>query len=225
MAGTRHGAGARLTGAAEARVTPTGLLGGSFNPAHRAHRAISLAAIEALGLGELWWLVSPGNPLKPREGMAPLPVRLAMADRLARGAPIRVTDVEARLDTRYTIDTVRALIRRHPNRRFIWVMGADIVGEFHRWHDWRRLTALLPIAVAVRPGYAGLAGANPAAAWLRRFVRPLRRRGDWTRWTPPALVLLPTRPLPVSATALRRADPDWFRHFPVNPARPRPRFP
>ncbi len=203
----------------------TGLLGGSFNPAHRGHRTISLAAIEALGLAECWWLVSPGNPLKPAVGMAPLAARLSSARHAARRAPIRATDVESRLRMLYSVDTVRALVRLYPNRRFVWIMGADIIGELHRWHDWRRLAASVTIAVVVRPGYMGLVGASPAATWLRRFVRPLRRREDWTRWTHPALVIIPSRPDPTSATALRGIDPDWHRYSPVKLARPRPRFP
>ena len=199
-------------------MTPTGLLGGSFNPAHGAHRRISLAAIDRLGLDELWWLVSPGNPLKPAEGMAPLDVRLGSARAMARRARIRATAIEAHLHTRYTVDTVRALVRRFPDRQFIWIMGADIIDEFHRWRDWRKLAALVPIAVVVRPGYTGLVGASPASAWLRRFVRHLGEPNDWTRWRPPALVLLHVRPDPTSATALRRASPDWFRQFSNHPA-------
>lgn len=120
MAGARERTGSTLT-----RPLTTGLLGGSFNPAHGGHRAISLDAIDALGLDELWWLVSPGNPLKAQAGMAPLAARLASAQRMARRAPIRATAIEAELGTRYTVDTLRALIRRYPNRRFIWIMGAD----------------------------------------------------------------------------------------------------
>jgi nicotinate-nucleotide adenylyltransferase len=115
MAGARERTGSTLT-----RPLTTGLLGGSFNPAHGGHRAISLNAIDALGLDELWWLVSPGNPLKAQAGMAPLAARLASAQRMARRAPIRATAIEAELGTRYTVDTLRALIRRYPNRRFIW---------------------------------------------------------------------------------------------------------
>jgi nicotinate-nucleotide adenylyltransferase len=199
-------------------LTLTGLLGGSFNPAHRGHRAISLAALDALDLDEVWWLVSPGNPLKPARGMAPLDARLAQARQVARRSLIHATAIEARLGTRYTVDTVRALQRRFPDRRFVWIMGADIIGEFHRWRDWRRLAALVPIAVVVRPGYSGLAGASPASAWLRRFVRHLSGHQDWTRWRPPALVLVPVRPDRTSATALRRASPDWYRPYTDRPA-------
>ena len=192
-------------------MTPTGLLGGSFNPAHRAHRRMSLAAMRALGLDEVWWLVSPGNPLKPQAGMAPYPARLASARRLARRAPIRVSDVEAKLGTHFTIDTVRALLRRHPRRRFIWLMGADTLPEFHRWKEWRALARLVPIAVLSRPGYDGPARAARAMGWLRRFVRPASQARDWTRWSLPAITLLRLPPDTTSATALRALDPDWHR--------------
>ena len=116
-------------------MTRTGLLGGSFNPAHRGHRKVSAHAIAALELGELWWLVSPGNPLKPTKGMAPLAARLASARKMARRMPVRATAIERELGTRYTIDTLRALIRRYPKRRFIWLMGADNLAQFHRWKE------------------------------------------------------------------------------------------
>lgn len=187
----------------------TGLLGGSFNPAHVGHRRISLAALRLLDLDEVWWLVSPGNPLKPRAGMAPLEARFASARWMARRGPIRVTAIEDQLGTRYTVDTIAALIRRFPHRRFIWLMGADNLGQFHRWRDWRRIAALVPIAVVRRPGYDARAVAAPAMAWLRRFVRPAAGAKDWTEWRLPSLVLLDVPPDPTSATALRAADPDW----------------
>ncbi|MBY8828177.1 nicotinate-nucleotide adenylyltransferase [Hephaestia mangrovi] len=190
-----------------------GLLGGSFNPAHSGHRAISLAALHALGLGEIWWLVSPGNPLKEKTGMAPLATRLASARAVARRAPIRPTDIEARLGTVYTVDTIAALQRRFPNHRFIWLMGADNLAQFHRWRDWRRLAREVPIAVIARPGYDGQAHAAVAMGWLRRFVRPAGQAKSWTTWRLPALVLLRFRPDPTSATRLRAADPHWQRRF------------
>lgn len=190
-------------------MTLTGLLGGSFNPAHRGHRRISLAAIEALGLDEIWWLVSPGNPLKPEEGMAPLAARLASARREARRSPIRATAVEQELGTVYTVDTLAALVRRFPNRRFVWLMGADNLAQFHLWRDWRKIAALVPIAVIARPGYDGPALKAPAWGWLRRFVRPAAMARNWTEWRPPALVLLQLPSDPTSATAIRAANPDW----------------
>ncbi len=190
-------------------MTRTGLLGGSFNPAHRGHRAISLNALDRLGLDEIWWLVSPGNPLKAETGMAPLAARLASARRAARRAPIRPTAIEAELGTRYTLDTLLALRRRHPERRFLWLMGADNLAQFHRWRDWRKIASLVPIAVVTRPGYYGRALKAPAMGWLRRFVRPAAEARHWTSWSLPSLVLLRLPPDPTSATALRAADPHW----------------
>lgn len=193
---------------------PTGLLGGSFNPAHGGHRRISLYALEALGLEEVWWLVSPGNPLKPAAGMAPLPVRLASAERMARRAPIRPTAIEARLGTRYTVDTLRRLVRLHPHRRFIWLMGADNLAQFHRWKDWRGIARTVPIAVIGRPGYSGTARTAKAMGWLRHAVRPQDQAKRWTGWRLPALVLLRLPPDPSSATALRARHPDWHLSIP-----------
>jgi nicotinate-nucleotide adenylyltransferase len=188
-------------------MTRIGLLGGSFNPAHRAHRRISLAALEALGLDEIWWLVSPGNPLKPAKGMASLVDRFASAFELAGHAPIRVTAIERELGTVYTADTLAKLVRRFPQHRFIWLMGADNLAQFHRWRDWRSMSRTMAIAVATRPGYDAVALKAPAWGWLRRFVRPVAM--DWTLWRPPALVLLQLPPDPTSATAIRAANPDW----------------
>lgn len=195
-------------------MTLTGLLGGSFNPAHRGHRAISLHAIDALGLDELWWMVSPGNPLKAgATDMAPLAARLASARAMARRSKIRATDIEARLGTRYTADTLRKLIRRYPKRRFVWLMGADNLDQFHLWRDWRKIARMVPIAVIARPGYDAHAHAVPAMGWLRRSVRPAAEVKRWTKWRTPALVLLRFRPDPTSATLLRRQNPDWSSRF------------
>src|SRR3954468_17590080 len=125
-----------------------GLLGGSFNPAHRAHRRISIEAMRALGLDEVWWLVSPGNPLKEgAKDMAAFEARFASAERMARHARIRVSDFERREKTRYTVDTVRELKRIHPRHRFIWLLGSDTLPNFHKWRDWRGLAGKVPIAV------------------------------------------------------------------------------
>lgn len=191
----------------------TGLLGGSFNPAHGGHRAITRFVLESLGLDEVWWLVSPGNPLKPRAGMAPLSARVRSAQRQARRLPIRVTAIERELGTVYTIDTLRALKRRFPARRFVWIMGADNLAQFHQWRQWRRIAREMPIAVVARPGYDRAALASPAMAWLRRFRVPaagVSKRGEWSA---PALVLLRFDPDPRSATAIRRANPHWAREF------------
>jgi nicotinate-nucleotide adenylyltransferase len=191
----------------------TGLLGGSFNPAHTGHRAISRFALRQLGLDEVWWLVSPGNPLKDKDDMAPLAARLASARAMAGGAPIRPTAIEQALGTRYTVDTLRKLIGRYPKRRFVWLMGADNLAQFHRWKDWRKIAHMAPIAVISRPGYNDRARTAPAMAWLRRYVRPASQSREWTEWRPPAIVLLRFRPDPTSATALRREDPQWHLPF------------
>lgn len=195
-------------------MTRIGILGGSFNPAHSGHRAISLAAIAALGLDEVWWLVSPGNPLKEKAGdMAPFAARFASAQAMARHAPIRASAIELKLGTRYTIDTLTRLIRLYPNKRFIWLMGADNLAQFDQWRDWRDIAREVPIAVVARPGYDGAARAAPAMGWLRRFIRPACQAKNWTKWRLPALVLLRFRPDPTSATRLRMADPAWQRRF------------
>ncbi len=188
-----------------------GLLGGSFNPAHGGHRRISLSGLTALDLDEVWWLVSPGNPLKPVQDMAPIAARVAEARRIARRAPIRVTVIEQQLGTRYTIDTLRKLTLRFPKHRFVWLMGSDNLAQFHRWRDWRGIARTMPIAVIARPGYNAAAVASPAMAWLRRYrvsAASFKTRGEWSA---PALVILHFDPDPRSATAIRRADPDWAR--------------
>jgi nicotinate-nucleotide adenylyltransferase len=203
-----------------------GLLGGSFNPAHRGHRRISLAALDALGLDELWWLVSPGNPLKAgASDMAPFEARMASARTIARGAPIRVSDFERRNGTRYTVDTLRKLVLQHPRHRFIWLMGADTVAEFHHWRRWRDIARTVPIAVISRPGYDGHARAARAMGWLRRFVHPSRHARQWTEWSAPAILLLRLPPDPTSATALRALDPNWHRRLDMHVDASRNPFP
>jgi nicotinate-nucleotide adenylyltransferase len=197
---------------AVAKMARIGLLGGSFNPAHRGHRRISLMAMRALGLDELWWLVSPGNPLKEgAKDMAPFAARFASAKRMARRSPIRVSDVEQRLGTRFTIDTVRRLKRLYRNDRFIWLLGSDTLPNFHKWRDWRDLAREVPIAVIRRPGYDSAAHAACAMGWLRRFVHPSRQARLWTEWSAPAIIFLRLPPDPTSATAIRAQDPYWYR--------------
>ena len=167
-----------------------GLLGGSFNPAHRGHRHISLEAMRALGLDEVWWLVSPGNPLKEgAKDMGPFDARLGSARRMARGARIRVSDFEQRQGTRFTVDTVRLLKRRYPQNRFIWLLGSDTLPNFHLWRDWRGLARELPIAVIRRPGYDSVAHAARAMGWLKRLVHASGQAKCWTELSAPAIVV------------------------------------
>ena len=210
-----------------------GLLGGSFNPAHRGHRRASLNALRALGLDEVWWLVSPGNPLKEgAKDMAPFAARFGSAERMAARAPIRPSDFEAREGTRFTIDTVRALKRRFPMHDFIWLIGADNLRNFHKWRNWRGIVRELPIAVIPRPGYDRYVHAARAMGWLRRFVHPSGQASNWTEWSAPAIFLLRLPPDRTSATAIRAHDPNWHsrsrsqhnwaRHLglPLSPRRP-----
>ena len=172
----------------------------------------------------MWWLVSPGNVLKPVDGMAPLAARVASAQAMARTAPIRVSAIEAELGTRYTVDTLARLQRRYPRYRFVWLMGADNLAQFHRWRDWRAIARMMPIAVIARPGYDAHAVASPAMAWLRRWRRRLGQDRPGigrlgARRDTPALYQLRFDPDPMSASALRAADPDWHRRVPAFPAR------
>jgi len=167
--------------------------------------------------------------LKPVEGMADLPVRYASAVRAARGVPIRVTAIEAEMGTRFTVDTLSRIVRRYPRFRFIWLMGADNLAQFHRWRDWRGIARLMPIAVIARPGYDGHAMASPAMVWLRRWRRRhgqgcLAKDGSGAVCKQggrsiPALYPLQFDPDPMSATAIRAADPDWHRRIPAHPMR------
>lgn len=177
---------------------------------------MSLAAAATLGLDEVWWLVSPGNPLKPKAGMAPYQARLASARTLARRSIIRVSDIERRLGTVYTADTLARLTRRYPRHRFIWLMGEDTVAQFHQWKNWRQLASTVPIAVLSRPGYDDDARTARVSGWLRRFVRPGAQARDWTRWSAPAIVFLGLPPDRTSATQLRAADPFWHQRFARN---------
>ena len=148
-----------------------GLLGGSFNPAHQGHLDISLAALKYLDLDEVWWLVSPQNPLKPVAGMAPFADRMASARAMARHPRIRVTDLEARIGTRFTADTLKALVTRFPGCRFVWLMGADNLAQISSWRDWTKIFHLTPIAVFDRPSYTIKALTALAARRFRRARR------------------------------------------------------
>jgi nicotinate-nucleotide adenylyltransferase len=193
-----------------------GLLGGSFNPAHEGHRSISLAAMRTLGLDEVWWLVSPGNPLKAdARDMAPYPARLAAAKRMARRARIQASDFEERAGTRFSIETVRRLKRCYPRHRFLWLLGSDNLPNFHVWRDWRALAREVPIAVIRRPGYDSAARAARAMGWLGRFVHPSSQAKQWTEWSAPAIIFLRLPPDPTSATAIRAQDPHWYRRSPA----------
>jgi len=148
-----------------ARGQVIGLLGGSFDPAHQGHVAITRAALRRFGLDAVWWLVSPGNPLKVRQP-APTADRVATARALIRHPRVTVTDIESRLGTRYTAETLRRLTRLYPGVRFVWLMGADNLAQFHRWEDWRGIARMAALGVLARPGQQMAALNSPAARVL-----------------------------------------------------------
>lgn len=181
-----------------------GLIGGSFNPPHDAHVLISHIALKRLGLTRVWWLVTPGNPLKDNGGLPPLEVRMAAARAIAQDSRIVVTGFEAGLPTAFTAATLGFLTARRPRARFVWVMGADNLAQIHRWQHWRDIFRLMPVAVVDRPGWRLPALAGPAARALRRDHIPEGRARTLPSLDPPAWTFL-TGPLsPISSTALRR---------------------
>ena len=179
-----------------------GLLGGSFNPAHEAHRHITLTALKRLQLDQVWWLVTPGNPLKEPTGPS-LADRVASAEAKARHPRIKVTDFEKGQASPYTADTIRSLKHRYPEIRFVWLMGADNMADIHRWKDWRALFQMVPVAVFDRPGFRMKARAGKAAQFFARsFVEPSDAAG-LALMRPPAwtIVTLPLSSL--SSTEIR----------------------
>jgi nicotinate-nucleotide adenylyltransferase len=181
-----------------------GLLGGSFNPAHAGHRHVSLEALRRLHLDEVWWLVSPQNPLKTSTGMGSLDERLASARSVGRHPRLRIAAPEVALGTRYTVDTLAGLKRQYPHARLVWLMGADILLQLPRWKGWQRIFSQVPIAVFDRPGYTLGALAGPAA---RRFAR-FRHTGSPDRLValrPPAWCFIRCPLDSHSATAIRAA--------------------
>jgi nicotinate-nucleotide adenylyltransferase len=182
-----------------------GLFGGTFDPPHAAHRAACLLAMKRLGLDRVWWLVTPGNPLKDTRGLAPIAERLAAARALANHPRIDVSGLEAQIGTPYTYETIAYLLRRCPQVRFVWIMGADNLRSFHRWQKWRGIAARVPIAVVDRLGpslYASFGVAGQALAGARIPESAARTLADRA---PPAWVFLHGLKSPLSSTALRAA--------------------
>lgn len=195
-----------------------GLLGGSFNPAHAGHRAISLHALKALRLDQVWWLVSPQNPLKSRQGMAALPERLTGARQTAAHPRIVATALESQLGTRYTAQTLRALILAFPRTRFVWLMGADNLAQIRHWKNWPQIFLRTPIAVFNRSPYCRQGLQGLAALRFRRFRIPVRAAAGLARRTPPGWVFFPAPLHPASATALRAARGQTALQPPAHPA-------
>jgi nicotinate-nucleotide adenylyltransferase len=186
-----------------------GLLGGSFNPPHAAHRAISLFAIKRLQLDRVWWLLTPGNPLKNHDGLHALTERAEAARRTADDPRIDISCLEAVIGVSYTVDTIIHLRRRVPGVHFVWIMGADNLAQFHRWKDWRRIASDVPIAVIDRPPQSFRALAAPAAQALARYRLPENQAARLADQRAPAWVFLTGMKSNLSSTGLRNPDGSW----------------
>ncbi|WP_299566784.1 nicotinate-nucleotide adenylyltransferase [uncultured Sulfitobacter sp.] len=187
-----------------ARGQTIGLLGGSFDPAHAGHAHITREALKRFGLDAVWWLVSPGNPLKTH-GPAPMQERLIHARCVMNHPRVTVTDIEARLGTRYTAETLRHIQRLYPGRRFVWLMGADNLAQFHMWQDWRGIMHRVPLGILARPGQRISARMSKAASVYARDRVPARASQLLARADPPAWCFVNVPMMDVSSSAIRAA--------------------
>jgi nicotinate-nucleotide adenylyltransferase len=181
-----------------------GLLGGSFNPPHEGHAHITRVALRRLQLDRVWWLVTPGNPLKSLDELAALQKRVEAARRLDAGPRVIVTDIEAQIGSRYTYETLAWIKRRAPSVHFVWIMGADNLRQFDRWRHWRLIADLVPIVVVDRPGSTLRAICSRGGAALARWRVPERDAARFAVMSPPALLFLHGRRSGLSSTELRR---------------------
>lgn len=186
-----------------------GLFGGSFDPPHAGHVHVSREALKRFGLDRVWWLVSPGNPLK-REGPAPLERRLAAGRALVTHPRIEVTDIEARIGTRYTAQTLARLFMLYPGVRFVWLMGADNLADLPRWQDWQWIVESVPMGVLARPGQRISARSGKAAQVYRDWKVPASAARGLARMTPPAWCFLNVPMLDISSSQIR-AEGGWTR--------------
>ncbi|MEO1108718.1 MAG: nicotinate-nucleotide adenylyltransferase [Pseudomonadota bacterium] len=184
-----------------------GLFGGSFDPPHRGHVHITREAMKAFGLDRVWWLVSPGNPLKQR-GPAPLSQRLGAAEAVMQHPDVEITDIEAMTGTRATADTLMALQRLYPQVKFVWLMGADNLAQFHHWKDWRRIMDSVPVGVVARPGDRISARMSPAARLYAKYRIDGQARHLLGRAQAPAWCFVNVPMVNVSSTQIRKRG-DW----------------
>ena len=193
-----------------ARGMRIGLLGGSFNPPHEGHALITRLALKRLSLGRVWWLVTPGNPLKSLTGLAALNARMEAARQLHVGPRVVISDIEAQINSRYTYETLAWIRRRAPGVRFVWIMGADNLRQFHLWRNWREIADLMPIVVIDRPGSTLKTISSVAGAALAPWRVPERDAVRFATMRPPALIILHGPRSGLSSTAIRgeRSSPN-----------------
>ncbi|MGR3364983.1 MAG: nicotinate-nucleotide adenylyltransferase [Maritimibacter harenae] len=184
-----------------------GLLGGSFDPAHEGHAHITREALKRFDLDEVWWLVSPGNPLK-ENGPRPMEARLARARAVMQHPRVTITDIEARLGTRYTAETLGALFHLYPQVHFLWLMGADNLAQFHRWENWDWIMEAVPVGVIARPGERAAARASPAAQVYRNRRVPGHQARRIMQLDPPAWTLINV-PMRAHSSSEIRARGEW----------------
>ncbi len=182
-----------------------GIMGGTFNPPHEGHRIAAEAAMKRLRLDQVWWLITPGNPLKSHNGLPPLEGRMKLVEAFAHGPRMKITGFERELGTRYTAGTLSFLKHRFPATHFVWIMGADNLATLHRWQHWRDIAGTMPIAVVDRPGWRHAALSSPAAQALKRYRLPESEAAGLAGKKPPAWMLLTIRLSGLSSTALRTA--------------------
>lgn len=192
-----------------------GLFGGSFNPPHEGHLLVAQTALRRLKLDRIWWMVTPGNPLKPLHGLPSLAARMAAARRLTRDPRIIVTGFEAEIGARYTYQTLTYLKRRLPDVHFVWLMGADNLRQFDRWQNWLKITHMMPIAVIDRPGSTLNAMASKAAQRLQTCRYKEDRAGHLPLTPAPAFIFLHGRRSDLSSSALRGQSKDRMDVNPV----------
>ncbi len=185
-----------------------GLFGGSFNPPHQGHLLVARIALQRLKLDRIWWLITPGNPLKTLAGLPPLAQRMAAARHLAQDPRIIVTGFEQDIGARYTYDTLKYLKLRGKGVKFVWIMGADNLAQFHRWQHWRDIAAMMPIAVIDRPGATLQSASSRAAQALSSYRLDESDAAILPDMTAPAFVFIHGRRSPISSSALRKARED-----------------
>jgi nicotinate-nucleotide adenylyltransferase len=181
-----------------------GLLGGSFDPAHEGHAHITREALKRFGLDRVWWLLSPGNPLKER-GPAPMQARMERALSVIDDPRVEITDIEAQLGTRYTAETLSVLRQTYPGVRFVWLMGADNLAQFHLWQDWQQIMQTVPVGVLARPGQRISARMSRAARLYARYRIAGRNSQLLAHAAAPAWCFVNVPMVDVSSTALRAA--------------------